>query len=104
MNHERRDGDDRRADSLTWRDLHEAFKEHDRADAEALAKIERGQSEIIGLLRGDGSETKPGLLTRVDRIEQDGKRSEQSRRTQMGFHAIWFTAAVGWLFKQFGGQ
>lgn len=99
---ERRDGEDRRADSITWRDLHQAFKDHDRADAEALEKIEKGQTEILTLLRGDGSDTKPGLLVRVDRIEQEGIRHEQDRRRQAGFHAIWFTSLVAWLFDHFG--
>jgi hypothetical protein len=45
-----------------------------------LKDVKRDIAEILTLLRGDGSEQKPGLVVRVDRLEQ----REKHRTTALG--------------------
>ncbi len=48
-----------------------------------VKELKRGVNEILLLLRGDGSDVKPGIVVRVDRLEQREKQRSN------GFAVLW---------------
>lgn len=56
-------------------------------DDDDLKDLKQGVKEILLLLRGDGSDQKPGLVVRVDRLEQRDKQ-------RAGAVALFWTAII----------
>ncbi len=82
----------------------------DGGDPEPSSRIEWKLDEInrkcdMTLLKLDGPPDQPwrGLMTRVDRLEQESKRDRESAKTRNGFIVAAFVTALGALIESVFG-
>ncbi len=83
---------------ITHRQFQRWARRREEQDREERTEINAKLDTVVTLLRGDGSEDKPGVLMRLDRVERSMRSGERIRN----WIASGGLGALGvWLFNQF---